>query len=57
MDEFNNIITNDRSRNWLEDLKYNNGSYINQCYKCEAYFMGHKSRFVCKKCYNNNLIK
>lgn len=38
------------NRNWLEDFDHENGTYQNTCVKCQATFVGHKRRVVCKIC-------
>lgn len=36
---------------WVEDFGYENGQYQNECSLCHKMFVGHKRRFLCKKCY------
>ena len=38
------------NRNWKEDYKHENGNYLNKCYRCSQYFLGHKRRPICKEC-------
>ena len=37
-------------RDWLEDVEFENGKYINLCRTCKRSFIGHKRRTHCKKC-------
>lgn len=37
-------------RDWPEDFSGENGKYQCLCIYCEEYFLGHKRRFVCKRC-------
>jgi hypothetical protein len=37
-------------KNWDEDYELENGKYFNTCVFCKDTFVGHKRRFVCKKC-------
>lgn len=37
-------------KDWPEDFKHENGSYVNQCIFCESPFVGHKRRVCCKQC-------
>lgn len=36
---------------WIEDWQYDNGQYMCKCHQCEATFIGHKRRPVCKQCH------
>jgi len=40
---------------WPEDFKHDNGNYNNTCLRCEAKFVGHKRRVLCKVCDNPQL--
>jgi hypothetical protein len=35
---------------WPEDFSDENGNYGNLCIGCKKTFVGHKRRYVCKKC-------
>lgn len=37
-------------RSYHEDYPHENGEYVNQCYRCRHYFVGHKRRVCCKIC-------
>lgn len=36
---------------WPEDSDHENGNYFNKCVSCEADFIGHKRRHVCRRCH------
>lgn len=36
---------------WVEDFEHENGNYHQKCYNCEADFIGHKRRIVCRECH------
>ena len=36
---------------WKEDRDHENGQYFNKCLCCNADFIGHKRRHVCRRCY------
>ena len=36
---------------WHEDAGHENGSYYCKCLVCDADFVGHKRRYVCRKCH------
>jgi hypothetical protein len=38
------------SKDWTEDLKFENGNYPCYCKHCNSEFKGHKYRFTCKEC-------
>lgn len=46
-----------RARSFTEDFKYENGNYQSTCKFCTKEFMGHKNRFVCKKCANDSSVE
>lgn len=35
---------------WTEDSDHENGNYFGKCSTCGCDFIGHKRRFICKKC-------
>ena len=43
----------DTDRDWPEDFEHENGKYLNKCYLCQNFFLGHKKRIRCKKCTTN----
>jgi len=40
----------DPSRNWQSDYPRENGCYQNSCSSCKNKFVGHKHRYLCRKC-------
>ena len=40
----------DDAKSFPEDLNFENGCYMNECFKCKAIFLGHKRRRICKLC-------
>jgi hypothetical protein len=36
---------------WPEDAPHENGQYFNRCLSCDADFIGHKRRHICRKCH------
>jgi len=36
---------------WNEDAGHENGSYYCKCLDCDADFVGHKRRHICRKCH------
>ena len=40
------IEANNPNKNWEEDKK----QYLGKCFKCKEFFLGKKSRFICKEC-------
>lgn len=41
-------------KDWKEDSGHENGDYQNRCCQCDAIFLGHKRRVVCKECSDEN---
>ena len=41
----------DAACDWHEDAGYENGSYHCKCFDCDADFVGHKRRLICRKCH------
>jgi hypothetical protein len=41
----------DASCDWHEDAGHENGSYYCKCLDCDADFVGHKRRHICRKCH------
>lgn len=41
----------DSSCDWHEDAGHENGSYYCKCLSCDADFVGHKRRHICRKCH------
>lgn len=44
------------NRDWPDDLKYENGNYMNSCRQCDNTFYGHKRRIHCQLCAMPHLI-
>ena len=44
-------MTGDASNDWPEDSPHENGNYCNKCLACDADFIGHKRRHICRKCH------
>lgn len=42
--------TEGAAHDWPEDAGHENGQYQNKCVECDAEFIGHKRRVVCRKC-------
>ena len=47
--------SHDSVHSWPEDYTHENGNYINNCAQCEAAFIGHKRRVICKVCAEENV--
>jgi len=43
----------EKTRDWEEDFKHENGNYQCKCIYCSEFFVGHKRRVICKICHNN----
>jgi hypothetical protein len=41
----------DAACDWHEDAGHKNGSYYCKCLDCDADFVGHKRRHICRKCH------
>jgi hypothetical protein len=41
----------DATCDWHEDAGHENGSYYCKCLDCDADFVGHKRRHICRKCH------
>jgi len=41
----------DAGCDWHEDAGHENGSYYCKCLSCDADFIGHKRRHICRKCH------
>ena len=41
----------DSANDWQEDAGHENGSYFCKCLECDADFVGHKRRHICRKCH------
>jgi hypothetical protein len=41
----------DAACDWHEDAGHENGSYYCKCLDCDADFVGHKRRHICRKCH------
>jgi hypothetical protein len=41
----------DAACDWHEDAGHENGSYFCKCLDCDAEFVGHKRRHICRKCH------
>ena len=41
----------DAACDWREDDGHENGSYYCKCLDCDADFVGHKRRHICRKCH------
>lgn len=41
----------DADCDWHEDDGHENGSYFCKCLECDADFVGHKRRHICRKCH------
>jgi len=37
-------------RDWSEDASDENGNYLSHCSSCGLTFIGHKRRYICRKC-------
>jgi hypothetical protein len=44
----------DSPNSWPEDYPLENGNYISRCVQCQAGFVGHKRRHLCKVCSTAN---
>ena len=42
---------------WFEDFEHDNGNYHQKCFNCEADFIGHKRRIVCRECHTCQEVK
>lgn len=43
-------------KNWIDDFKFENGNYYNNCVFCKELFIGHKRRVACRQCVLNHWI-
>lgn len=43
-------MTGGEVNDWPEDSSHENGNYFNKCAACDTDFIGHKRRWICKKC-------
>ena len=50
-------MTGSSENDWLEDSAHENGNYFRKCLSCGCDFIGHKRKFVCKKCYTSAIEK
>jgi hypothetical protein len=46
----NLVELHDSDKSWKEDYSHENGQYVNKCFECGCFFMGHKRRVACKVC-------
>ena len=46
----NLVELHDSERSFPEDYNHENGQYVNKCFGCNKFFMGHKRRVTCKSC-------
>lgn len=47
LDILNHDVTD---HDYSEDFSHENGRYCGKCPTCKSDFMGHKRRFICRKC-------
>lgn len=46
----NYMQLHEHKRSYHEDYEHENGEYMNECYRCRNFFVGHKRRVCCKMC-------
>ena len=45
------------AHDWPEDFSHENGQYFRECLQCNAKFVAHKRRHICKVCDEHNKAK